>query len=335
MLIKKIIPVIVVAACIVVVVLLGNTTETRIIDKAFENLLDSKSFSFNGGLEVSVQAKIKDIVADEELISQEELAVLQGLLENAFFSLGFNGAIDKANSDNTKIQSAINIALNAEGMQFELEGEARYIDDVVYLKINSLPALPLLGDGLSAIKGQWFKVGQEIIDAQNDEVINEETKDQFITDLKNLIKGKELFEIKESIDNGHYLVSPNKETLKEAIPGLLQIIKEYLPEEEQVKYEQDLQEILTVFPEKFDIAWEQSNGMEFDVWVDSKPTLTKIKWQRAIDLTSFVGAQDKIESGIINIDIEFSFSDFNTSVDIETPEDAMPIGDMFLPAVEE
>lgn len=288
-------------------------TKERVVERSIEELFDLKSCKIDGQLEADIQATTE-----------------QGA-QAAKISLEFADAIDASDPKNFKTSGGININLVTEGAEFSLAGETRTFGNDMYIRITTLPAFLPLPVDLGAIKNQWFKIEteklKEMTKGTSIQAPDEEEAKEILEGLANLLKGKELFDIKKDFGKGHYLVSLRKEGVKELIPEFLQFAKQYVPEGEKSEYEQNLEKTLADFPRKFDNAWKELGGISFEVWIENN-TLKQFKWAKEIDLTSLKELKDKIEQGKINLSLDVKFSDFNKKFDIEEPTDSKPIEEL-------
>lgn len=336
---KVLIPVVIIVVVGTIVGLLGTQTwnpswnpfqeaaENNIVEKAIAELLDLNTFKLQAKVEAEMQA------------------VVEAKPQSFTVSINFDGLVDKSDIENLKTSNNINLALEAEGTEMTAGGEVRTFGNDIYLKLTTLPLFPLPIGGLEEIKNQWFKIDVEKLKEMAGETnvpFDEETQKELLRDLKQLGQGKEFFTIEEDLGEEqidgekteHYLVSINKETLKELIPEYFEMLKKYVPEEEMDKYEEDLQETLEQFPQKIDEAWEKIGGINFDVWIEKKHSvLKKFQWEREIDLTSFEELRDKVGEGTIKILFELKFSDFNKKLEIEEPTEFKLLEELFSTAV--
>lgn len=291
------------------------------VEQSLGNLFSQKSFKLDSKIEADVQ------ITTEQGPQQIEV------------SFEFTDVIDNSDSENLKSSGSISIGLTAEGMEFLVAGEVMTFGQDVYFKLTTFPAfLPFLQD-LEGVKGQWFKIEgkklKEIGEGAGAPMPDEQEVKKILGSLKDLIKGKELFEIDKDLgaeeldgkEATHYLVSLNKETIKELIPEFFQAMEQYVSEGQKAEYERNLQETLQDFPQKFDEAWAKIGGASFEIWVDDG-ILKKFKWEKEIDLTSFEALRDKIEQGIVNLVVECKFSDFNKKFEIEKPTDFRSIEEL-------
>lgn len=290
------------------------------VEQSLGNLFTSKSFKLDGKIEADIQVTTE-----------------QGG-QAAEASLGLVGVIDASDIENVKTSSNISIRFATEGLEFSLGGEIRTFGQNMYVKLTTLPAFVPFLQGLEAMKDQWFKIeGEKLkeMGGTNVPAPGEKEVEEILEGLKDLVKGKKLFEVDkdlgtEELDGeevSHYLVSLNKNTLKELIPDFFQFMKQYIPAEQQQEYESSLQETLQDFPQKIDEAWVKIGGVSFEIWVGDG-ILKKFRWEKEIDLTSFEALRDKVEQGIVDLTVECKFSEINTKFKIEEPADFKPIEEL-------
>ena len=241
--------------------------------------------------------------------------------------LAYSGSMDKSEKEKIKTISDVDLALGMEGITLQIKGEIVSLNKDIYLKITTLPYLPLSGLDLEEIKNQWIKIDMEKLKEMSPEeeiTLDKEAEKKFFEDLKNLLTGKEVFKVKknfgeEELDGvkvNHYSTEVNKETLKVLIPEILKLTKKYIPTEEQATYEQDLEKFLEDFSDNFEQAWGNLEPLEFDFWIGKDNFLRRLKFEKEIEYNSL--ETEELEK--VKLKVDLKLSDFNEKVKIEIPE---------------
>ena len=317
---KIIIPLVVILVLAIVIGLL--TTETW---SPSWNPFRTPSLAIENSLSKTIEAetfKITGEVGGEFQSGQEpESKIITA-------ALVYSGNIDKSEKGKIKNTSDLNLELGMEGITLQIKGKMISWSRDIYLKITSLPSLPLSGFDLEEIKNQWIKIDTEKLKEISGEkepfAIDEETEKKFLEDLKNLLIGKEIFKVKknfgeeelEGVKVNHYSTEVNKEALKVLIPEILKLTKKYIPAEEQATYEKDLEKFLEDFSNNFDQAWGNIEPLEFDFWIGKDNFLRRLKFEKELEY----GSLETEDVGKVKLRVDLKFSDFNEKVEIEIPE---------------
>lgn len=298
-----------------------STHSSSVIENAIVKLSELKNFKADGRIFAKIWTKPKT--------EGEEAQIISGslLISEVFSDLG---------TEKAKTSSDIELEIGIEGITIGLAGKIVGVKNELYFKITTLPSIPFLGEGLDEFKNQWIKVDtaslrEKISQAPIEETIGQE---EFINDLIELIKGKKFFKVKkkfstEELDGikvNRYLTELDKNIMRELIPEILELNKKYLSEEEKINYEKELKDFSENFEKNFDNIWDKIKPLNFEFWLREKDlSLYRIKFEKEISSDFFEMEEiDKIE-----LSIDFDFSDFNKKVDIEIPEDAISIEEIF------
>ncbi len=258
------------------------------------------------------------------------------------FSLDFQGSLDKSEPENWLSVFELDLAVASQGTELSLSMELRVLEDALYIKIASLPNLGFgseIDEFLNILVGQWIKVDLDTLkelagnEGYTDSLALEETK-QFLEDLKALLVDKSIFQIendlgKEEVGSdkaNHYLVSIDKEVLKELIPEYVALAAKYAPVEQAALYQEEMDTALEQMPQAIDNAWERIGGISFDAWLTTKGDyLKRLKYNQSFEPADF----ELTGSGTIDILFDFTFSDFDKEVEILAPSNALPFEELF------
>lgn len=300
------------------------------IEDSIAKLIGAETFKITGVVEGEFQT---------EKIGETEAKIITA-------SLSLSQIIDKRESEKPKSSADLNLKLGMEGIELSMKGELMSEGKDIYFKITTLPSLPFLAIDLEGIKNQWIKIDiEKLRDMTGEE--KEEPLDEkaFLQDLKNTLEGKEIFKVKKNLGDEeldgvkvkHYFAEVNKEGLKVLIPEILQLTKKYLPKEEQITYEKELEEFSKNFSENFDEFWSNIKPLEFDFWIEEGSLwLRGMKFEKEIEYNS-----PEIEGvGQIKLGVDLKFSDFNKNIEIKIPENFKLIEELlssedFLPSLPE
>jgi len=239
----------------------------------------------------------------------------------------FNGEIrakqDVIDSQNPKLDLNFRMAFNVEGVQILFGGEYKNIGENHYLKLTTLPILPLLGYyfqtigiDISEIKNQWIKINpvkskaspvlaESKIQTSNEvnlEFLKQEK--EAMGKIKGIMANKNFYLIKEELEDKiigknkvyHYIIALNKEEIKNLIVELSKLIgSPYFKSE-------DLDKIL-----------EKKGEWPAEIWIGKEDKyLYRFKGEKEIEIR---------ENEIINIEVNIDFSDFNQLIEISSPQE--------------
>jgi hypothetical protein len=192
--------------------------------KTMEKMKEIKTFHLKGDFDFSLKNKSEF-----------------GFIGNAWLDA------DNTQENNLKSALGLDLSFNMEGIEISLAGESKIIGETSYLKLKTIPALPLYegifsmaGIDLSKLKGQWIKVdknsfknliGGEFAPEEMKEELEKSEKEQreMVEKTKELLVNKNLYFIREELQdekiNGtpvyHYKVILNPDELKKIIPELI------------------------------------------------------------------------------------------------------------------
>lgn len=264
------------------------------IEEAIAKLSQTDSFKVNGDITAEFQGE-RDVNVS---VSFEELV------------------------DSAKVFIDFDLILGIEGLMAQLKGEVIASEKEIYLKVKTLPDVGFIGIDIESIKNQWFMInlGQMVETSEVDE-------EKLIEDVNEIIKGKEVFEIKKDYgqeeQGRHYLVSIKKNALKQLIPEFLKLGRNYVSEEERENYDQQLETFLNDFDNNFDSVWSKVSPLEFEVWIDDY--LNRLKFEKQVEYS------DEENQGIIKIFADLEFSEFNKGFSIQPPEEYKTIEEIISP----
>lgn len=256
--------------------------------------------------------------------------------ENFKISLVANNDNDKTDPQNIKQTGNFNASVATEGMQFYLGGENIIMGNDSYVKLTTVPALPMIepilrmmGINVSDFKNQWIKIDKESFG--NLPGGKEAQADKIAQELQALFLTSEFYAVKQEMPaekiNGqkayHYLVSLEKEGTKnlllEAIKVLAQNQEEsFNPSEEE----------LAEFSLNFDEFFDKIGGLDAELWIGQKDKfLYKFALTKEIDSSNF--DESIAEEGLVTVNTVIELSNFNQPFNIAAPNDAKPLQSFF------
>ncbi|MFH1657386.1 MAG: hypothetical protein ABH919_02870 [bacterium] len=267
--------------------------------------------------------------------------------ESFDLSLVANSDNDKTDPQNLKQTGDFNVTVGTEGVQFYLSGENIIIGDSSYLKLTTIPALPMiepmlqmLGINISSLKNQWIKLDQESIKeltgenwtAEMEEELSsaQEKNEKTIQELQTLFLSGNFYSVKQELAaekiNGqkayHYIVGLEKEGTKAL---LLEAIK-VLAENEGETFNPDEEELAS-FSANFDEFFTKIGGLDADLWIGQKDKLL-YKFDLTKEISSDQLDGSITEEGTVIINMIMEFSNFNQPLNITAPEDAKPLNEI-------
>jgi hypothetical protein len=242
---------------------------------------------------------------------------------------------DNSDPKNLKSVGGMDINFAGEGMQFFLGLETKQIGETSYIKLTTIPALPLIADylamigiNLNEIKNQWIKTDKEslkkLLGEEYYEKLMKEQKEQekkqttMVEEFKKIIENKKFYLVKKELPDEklgdkkvyHYLVVLNIEEIKKIIPEIMNIV---LQEKEPSSLSKvQIEEMLKQINDFFDKVGELSG----ELWIGKRDNLLyRFKGEKVFDLSNFAEG----EKGTILIKLNIDLSKFNQPVSIEAP----------------
>ena len=284
---------------------------------------------------ISQMAEKTKEIKTAHLISDISLRVKENGKDAGAFSVKIEGDSDNSDLANRKSGANLNLVFSGEGMEIFLALENITIGDTSYIKLTTLPALPILepilailGIDLNKVKNQWIKIDEESVKeiAGNfpaQKIEESERQKEAEKRLNDLLANKKLYLVKKEFPDEeikgekayHYSVALNKSELKDLIPEAIKILQGTGGEE--------LSGAGSLFSEFFD----QLGNVTADIWIGKKDNfLRKLKGQIEIKLP------EKTDD-IISIDFLLEFSNFNQPIKIEAPSGSKTIKEVLTPPV--
>ena len=252
---------------------------------------------------------------------------------------------DNTDQDNPKSKGSFEVDLSTEGVTISGSGEMISVGQVSYFKINELPNLgntsPMMSEMLGMVRGKWIRVSQEDLEVisdqlgQNYQSLPEGKQEEILNKVKNLLEGKDLYNVKEELKdeeiNGkmayNYLLELDQEAMKEFVPELIEVLaSDYLQGQEPSEGElEGMREEVSSSLDKF---FEKVGNLELEIWVGQKDYyLYKAKFEKTISsekVAELLNSQQTEEGNFIVL-TEIDFSNFNDPVAISEPEDYQSI----------
>ena len=250
-----------------------------------------------------MEAELKEKQAFHSIV---DLNFLTKLEESEFqISGSLEGDIDNANS-----KSAINFDLlifSSDEKELLWAGEIINIGETAYFKFKTLPSIPYLGDFLEKLgldlENQWIKINQDLfkkfVEETGNQYSGEETKEKLMALLP-------IFEVKEELPDQeiagrktyHYLLSLNKESLKDILLSL------YVPDQETL--------------EEINKLLEKSGDIEAEIWIGKKD---KLPYRIEFDESTEISDLFPEKQGRVALKLIIEMSDFDKQFEIKAPED--------------
>lgn len=291
----------------------------EVLENAIANLSKEKILKIQGLVEVDIRNVPESIRQKAE---QENTGFAFNTING---NLTFSQLIDTSDKLQNKKSTDLNLTVGIEGMSMSLGLTAVGVNKDLFVKLNSLP--PFLPEEIQTkdIKDKWFLVDLEKLKvmAGVQEASKPQNESAFLAELQNLIQGKQIFRIKrsfgeETVDSkatNHYFAELNKNEVKILFPKVADLLTRYVPEQNKVQYQQDLQNSLDEVMQNFDLIWQRIGGISFDAWLEiGDNRLKKIKFGKTINNNA--------------LNIEVLFGDFGKNFNIQAPENYAPLEDV-------
>lgn len=297
-----------------------------------------------------IEKSIEKLISKETGEYQAEI-VLNGEQNTDTFAvlLNLSGVIDAKDEENLKMKNNIGIALSSSEADISANIELLALGEIFYINLSSFSGASFLIFDESIIQGltnKWIKIDLNEIkqtlgleqDAETEQELESKSR-AFLKDLQKIAKNKTFFDIEKSFGQEqveeetteHYLVSINKESIKEIIPEYINLMKKYeLADMQSQMTEQEIEKALTELPANIDSLWQQLGGISFEAWVSqSSGALKKLKFQRELKSSDFAEiAEQGIEDTILSMNIVITFSNLGEPVTIVAPSTSQSIEDL-------
>jgi len=246
---------------------------------------------------------------------------------------------------NPKSQAVIDLSVSAKGIEFFFNGEILSMDEVFYFKLGTMPipiTLGLTQFGLDASDwtSKWFKFDSKELGMSFIKKFSDQEKIEMEQEIVQLLLDYPIAKVAEKLadekiqeqNTYHYLLTLDKENLKQFVVNLTEIMNKYYGFDDLVNMsEEDMQEI----SEGIDEFFEATGGIDFEIWIGKKDKLIyRVTGQKSFDLSEIDVEEMEEGEGILSLDFDMSFSKFNEPVEIIAPEDSQSIIEMLMPLIQ-
>jgi len=259
--------------------------------------------------------------------------------EGGSLSIKIAGNADNSINDYLKSEGVLDVDMFDRETDISLSIDFITIDQTFYLKLTELAGLsePNMSWEIDAflgmIENQWIELDQEnfenisgMFGLEYQPQMPEEEQRELANKLLDLLAGKRFYVVKEELEDTkiggrdmyHYLITVDRDTIKELIPDFMEIVIDYyltvdpemFPEEKREEFEQEL----NYQAEEF---FDRIGEIDFEVWIGQKDKyLYRVKFEKGIDLSGLVGSKGKF---LINGEV--NLSKFNQVMNVEPPEE--------------
>ncbi len=280
-----------------------NLTQMR------KNMAEVKTLKYKATASVEQTSKQEGSAQDKQGLSK--LMGSASTFDNFDLTLSGQTAVNGYVNPNSKMD----ISVNPAGSDQKVNLNLRQIGDKSYIKLGSLGPLqssPIAAMFGSMIVGKWLELPQQM-DTEQKEQQEDELTEQQRQQVKNLVKNTSFLKFVEDMGteqvNGtetmHYKVELKPEEIKKFNNKLEEITGE--KQEDEESFRKNL---------------EKLKGKQWDVWIGADDKMLyklKVKNLPSIDDKG----QKKAE-----IDLTTTFSDFNSEINVEKPENVQSIKDL-------
>jgi len=248
--------------------------------------------------------------------------------------------IDLRDSENLMGANGFDISFAMEGVQFSIGFETKQIEETSYMKINTIPAFPMLqsvfqmiGIDQNQLKDKWIKVdlkkllGEAYVAKQKEETKKQEV---LVEKLKKLIEESTFYSVKtelpdEEIGNKkayHYIVVLNQNEIKRIVPEILKTLTE--TGSSTLPFEQ----VTSNLQEEMDKFFEKIGELNGELWIGKEDSLLyRFKGEKTVEM----GKISEGKEGAISLKITTDFSKFNQPIEIESPKEYKNLDEILNP----
>ncbi len=255
------------------------------------------------------------------------------------------GDEDQSDKSNSRSYSDIKGSLSVQGMSFNGEIESIGIGETFYIRVKEFPFTIFSffsGEDLSnlanVVENRWIKFDPESLKRFYESKgitgfpENKEKQKEMIEKIIRILKNKEWVKVRENkggerIDGKsyyHYLLTINKEALKQSLPEIIRIGMEYSSPPVSLTPQQ-LDEANSAISKSVDELFQKIGDIDFDIWISMENKLPyKITFAKNIDMSKFKTSEYSPLGGIegINVEGEVVFSDFGKKINIQVPKES-------------
>lgn len=286
----------------------------------------------------------------EVKVYHSEWKLIERLKNKEEFSFSFDLQADTDNSDsqNPKSASDFNMVFAIEGMQFSAGAKMITWNKELYLKLTTIPALPLLepyfsllGIDLNQWKEQWIMFDESFLEEVLGIAVSPEEKEEqekeaekMMEKLSNLLLTRKFYSVKTVLPDEevtgnlsyHYLIVLEKEETRKLASEMFVVFVDYFKAlETEPLFGQDLEQSKKEFEKGFSEVLDKISEISADVWIGKKDKLLyKFELEKEIDLQNI----EESAEGKLFFQLEASFSKFNQSLNIEKPENFKSLKEM-------
>ena len=232
----------------VLAIVTGTTLATRIWDPAWN--------PFRPDAEKVITKMAEKMKEVKTMHSQMDFGINIKNESTADITMKLEADSDQNDPNNLKSTGNVSMAFSMEGAQFSLGMETKAIGKDSYIKFTTIPASPviepylqMIGIDSTQIKNQWIKIdeaslkklqGQELTPEQQQEA--QKKQEEIVEKIKSLFENKKFYSVDKELPdeeiNGkgayHYVVSLDKDEIKNMIPEMFKIIGEVVGEDVNV-----------------------------------------------------------------------------------------------------
>lgn len=301
----------------------------------------------------SMTTKMSDI----KTVHSETILGIEVKDEDNEFSIDMtiSGDEDHADVSNPKSKGDLSASISSGGLTASAAMEFITVGQVFYLKLTTIPLPSLFGQEsesilqvLDTVKDQWIKIDPESMKDFSEDFggeyqssLSKEAQEELKNKLVDLFKDSKFYEVKEELPDEkmegemtyHYILTLNKEGIKELVPKMIKLAVESYKEsngEIEIQEEEMNQALEEEFPKSVDEFFEATGPIDFEVWIGQDDMyLYRAKIEKEIDLGNFkesfsgsIGESVPVEDiGKVFTSMDIKLSKFNQPVQVEAPEE--------------
>jgi len=280
-----------------------NLTQMR------KNMAEVKTLKYKATASVEQTSKQQDSSQNKQGLSK----LMGGASTFENFDLNLSG--QTAVNGYVNPDSKIDISVNPAGSDQKVNLNLRQIGDKAYIKLGSLGPLqssPIAAMFGSMIVGKWLELPQQM-DTEQKEQQEDKLTEQQRQQVKKLIKDTKFLKFVEDVGTEQI---NGKETLHYKVELKAEEVKKFNNELEEITGKKQENE------ESFRKNLEKLKGKQWDVWIGADDKmLYKLEAENLPSVDN--EGQKKAE-----IDLNITFSDFNSEINVEKPENVQSIKDL-------
>lgn len=253
--------------------------------------------------------------------------------ESSVVEINVAGNVDNKNKEVPKASTSIRVNLsNKKEESMRIKGDLIRVGEEIFGKIEEIPRIPpmvmilsMIGIDINKIENVWIKIDEKSLEnfyKKRGIEVKKPFKQKELSEIFEGKKFKEFLILKIERDLGvekigqkkvyHYIVSVDKEKIKEFFYQILDRAIPSLKEKEEIEIE-----MIDQIKKVWEKGLEKIGKLDFEIWIGKEDKMIyKIAFDKEIDIS-----EETKENVRVKISGDFNFSKFNEKIEIVKPSE--------------